>query len=108
MVKKNKRGQAQILFVFMIGIVLFFLGLGLSPAVNDTINGARGQSHEGYVYNVDKSQWEINSSVTIDCANETLSNQNKAVCTSEDMFKPLWVGLIFGLAGLVIGGIAIR
>lgn len=105
---RNKRGQAQILFIFMIGIVLFFLGLALSPGVNDTINEVRGNHYGGYYYDAVEGNWYINSSAEVNCSDATLSNQDKAVCTSSDMFKPLWVGLVFGLAGLVIGGIAIR
>lgn len=105
---KNKKGQAQILFIFMVGIVLFFLGLGLAPAINDTINNARGQSFEGYSYDSVDGMWVINDSTPIDCSNESISNQGKAVCTSLDAIKPFWLGCIFGLAGMVIVGVAIR
>ena len=104
----NNKGQAQILFIFMIGIVLFFLGLALSPAINDTINETRGSHYGGYVFNAEKSQWEINESAQINCTDASISNQDKAVCTSLDIIPAFFIGIVFGLAGLIIGGIAIR
>lgn len=104
----NNKGQAQILLIFMIGVVLFFLGLALSPAINSTINELRGSHYGGYEYNTEKSQWEINESAQVNCTDGTLSNQDKAVCTSLDIIPAFFIGIVFGLAGLIIGGIAIR
>lgn len=105
---KYKKGQAQILVVFMLGVVLFFLGYALAPAINDSINHSRSQSFEGYYYDVADGNWKINESVTVNCTSEDLSNQGRSICTQLDVIKPVWVGLMFGFAGMVIGGIAIR
>ena len=104
----DKRGQAQIMLVFMLGVLFFVIGLGLASPLNNIIKEVRGQSFEGYYYNVDKSVWEVNDSVVVNCTDASLSNQNKAVCTSLDVIPPFFIGIIFGLAGMAIGGIAIR
>lgn len=84
----NKRGYA-IFFAFMMGIVFFLLGMALAPALKDVTTEARNDSQ-------------------LDCSNISISDQNKAICTQIDIFQPLYVGVIMGLAGLILGGIALR
>ncbi len=105
---KNKQGQSQIIYIFMLGIIFFFMGLALASPLNDVINGARSQSFEGYYYNDTEGQWYIQEGVTTDCSNESISNQGKAVCTSLDIIKPTFLGILLGLGAMVVGGIAIR
>jgi len=86
----NKNGFAGF-YVLMLGIVCFVLGLALSPAVkeiitSDTVMGANGMN----------------------CSAVDISNQDKAICTSLDLFIPLFSGVIFGLAGMLLGGLAVR
>lgn len=83
----NKKGQASIFFLIMMGVVFFFLGLALAPALNTTIN----ESLDDPV---------LNCSTTTD-------DQTKAVCTSMDMNK-LYTGIIFGLAGIILAGAIIK
>ena len=85
----NKKAQANLFFLLMIGIVFFVLGLALTPAVKDVVG-------------------EAMSSSQLDCSNSSISDQNKAVCTSIDIQTFLYIGTIFGLAGLVIGGAVLR
>ena len=85
----NKKAQGTILFALMLGVLFFLIGLALAPALNSIGSQASSSS-------------ELNCSAT------NITQQNKAVCTQIDMFQPLYVGLIFSLAGLIIGGIAIR
>ena len=85
---KNKKGST-IFFIFMMGIIFFVLGMALANPLKETLDEARG---------VDG----------LDCNNASISNQYKAYCTSVDIFLPLFVGLIFGLGGMLIGGIATR
>jgi len=82
----NKRG-ATILLVLMLGVLFFLVGMALAPALNETTAEARADTG-------------LNCSTTTD-------SQTKAICTSIDI-QQLYIGLIFGLAGLVMGGIAIR
>jgi hypothetical protein len=104
----SKRGQAQILLIFMVGIVMFFLGLGLASPITDVIKDARSQSFEGYYYNDTEGQWYIQEGVVVDCNNASISNQGKSVCTSLDIIPPFFIGCIFGFASMVIVGVAIR
>jgi len=81
----NKKGQATIFFILMIGVVFFILGIALAPALTQTVDGSTS---------------DLNCSTTTD-------DQTKAVCTSMEMHK-LFVGVIFGLAGVILTGVAVR
>ncbi len=76
--------------------------------VKEHVVSLQGILEQVCYYDAGEGNWYINSSAQVNCSDTSISNQDKAVCTSEDMFKPLWIGLVLGLAGLVIGGIAIR
>jgi hypothetical protein len=84
----NKKGST-IFIIFMLGIVFFILGMALAPVLTNVTNEARGPSQ-------------------LDCYNASISNQDKANCTSVDMLPPFFTGIVFGLAGILIGGIIIR
>jgi hypothetical protein len=77
----NKRGSAFFVY-FMLGIVFFLLGLALAPALTQTTGEAQTE---------------------LDCSNESISNQNKAVCYQTDSMAPLFIGAIFGFAGIILG-----
>ena len=82
----NKRGST--LFIMLsLGTLFFFLGLALAPALNEAIQESR-------------------NTVELNCSNTTISNQDRAVCTQIDMFTPLFTGVIFGLAGILLGRVA--
>jgi hypothetical protein len=83
----NKKGTA-IFFLLMMGVVFFLMGLALAPALKDITDEARGSSG-------------------LDCDAEGISDQDKAVCTSVDIQQNLFIGSIFGLAGLLIGRIGL-
>lgn len=84
----NKRGSTVFVFL-MIGIVFFVLGLALTPAVTDVVN-------------------EATSSPQLNCSNDSISDQNKAVCTSLDIQSFLFFGTIMGLAGIILSGAVLR
>jgi len=87
----DKKGSS-IFFILMMGVVFFLLGLALTPALVSITSEA---TNTGY----------FNCSA----GNESLLNQQtKAVCTSLDIQQFLFIAVIFGLAGLLIGGIALR
>lgn len=77
----NKRGTSFFL-VFMLGIVCFILGMALTYPIVQTVQDG---------------QQQMNCSTATDY-------QTKANCTSVDMFIPLLIGTLFGLAGMLIGG----
>lgn len=84
----NKIGGFTLFISLMLGILFFVIGLAIAPALNDTINQAR----------LDPS---------INCTNSSISNQNKAICTQMDIMPPVFIGVIFGLAGMLIGRIVL-
>jgi hypothetical protein len=80
---KNKK--ANTLFVMlMLGVLFFLLGLALSPALQDITDDARGTTG-------------------LNCSSPSITDQQKAICTSVDMQQALFIGVIFGLAGLLLG-----
>ena len=79
---KNKKGSS--LFVMlMLGVLLLILGLALAPALSSTVD-------------------ESMSTAQLNCSDASINNQQKAECTSIDMQRFLFVGTIFGLAGLLL------
>ncbi len=78
--RRNKKGLA-LFFYMMIGIVFFVLGIALAPALVQTVDESMADPL-------------LNCSTTTD-------NQTKAVCRSMDIQK-LFVGVVFGLAGMII------
>ena len=81
----NKKGSLAIV-LFMIGIVFFVLGLALAPALVDTTNEARDSNN-------------------LNCSSDLISNQDKAICYQVDTFPILYIGLLFGLGGIILGRI---
>jgi len=84
----NNRGQT-IFFILMLGVLFFVLALALAPSTNSVVSEAMDHAF-------------------LDCSNSSISDQNKAVCTSLDITSFLFTGVIFGLAGILIGGVAVR
>ena len=86
---KGKRGQT-IFFLLSIGIVFFILGLALTPGLTEAVS-------------------ESTSTVELNCTNiSSLSDQDRANCTSWDIMPFLFFGTILGLAGILISSIASR
>jgi len=86
--KQNKRGFT-LLYSLMLGVLLFIVGLAVAPALNSTVT-------------------EYSSTSELNCTNaSSLTNQDKSVCTAMDV-QQLYLAVILGIAGIVIGGIAIR
>jgi len=81
----NKRGTS-IFFGLMIAIIFFLLGLALAPALKDVT----GESMQSPLLN----------------CSSTTNDTFKAVCTSIDI-QQLFIGIIFGIGGLVIWRIVI-
>lgn len=84
----NKKAQANIFVALMLGILFFLVGLAVAPALTEVSDEARSSSN-------------------LDCANSSISDQDKAICVQVDVMTPFFVGIIFGLAGLLIGRVII-
>ena len=78
----NKKGQMGMFFLFMIGVVMFIIGLSLSSVLVSSNNQVR---------------------TNMDCSNTTISTDRKVTCGVVDVIAPLVIGTIFGLAGLAFG-----
>jgi len=82
----NKKGVA-IFFLLMMFIIFFILGLALTPVLTDTVG-------------------ESTSTAQLNCSNVTsLTDQDRANCTSWDIMPFLFFGTLLGLGGMLIGGI---
>jgi len=80
----NRKGTLAFVY-FMVGVLFFLLGLALTPVLNEVIHGDNVMGVNG-----------------LDCSNESISNQNKAVCYMLDSFSPLVIGLLFGFGGIIL------
>ena len=78
----NKKGTT-LFFTLMMGIVFFLLGLALTPVISEITA-------------------EATSTSQLNCSNASISDQDQAVCTSLDIQQFLFIGTIFGLAGILL------
>ena len=85
----NNRGQV-IFVTLMIGLTIAILALALAPSLQTFTDDARNAS--------------TNSSVGLDCDNDSISNFNKAACVVTDISLPYFIGFLLLLAGAVVVG----
>ena len=85
----NNKGQV-IMVTFMIGLVVLILTLALAPAVKESTDLARNASTD--------------SSIGLDCDNESISNFDKASCVATDITLPYFIGFLIFFAGAIIVG----
>ena len=81
----NKRGQVGF-YSLMVAICIFILALALAFPLNEVIQGDKVRGAEGY-----------------DCANESISKEYKALCTQTDLISPLFIAVILGIGGILLG-----
>lgn len=77
----NKKGTT-IFISFMLGVVCFLLGLSLATPLKQVIDDSRAEGQ-------------------LNCTTVT-AYQDKANCYVVDMFLPLIVGTLFGIAGFIL------
>ena len=85
---KSKRGSTVFVFL-MIGVVFILMALALSPGLRTVTN-------------------ESMSSAELNCSNSSISDQDQAVCTSLDIMPFLYMGVLLGLAGLILSSAVLR
>ena len=83
----NKRGSVLI-YGLMLGLVVIILALALAPAVSESTNGAR-DAPSGDTYG-------------LDCNNESISDFDKAACTTTDLSLFWFVGGLVLIGGGII------
>ena len=81
----NKKAQGNLFFVLMMGITFIVLALALTPGIREVTTDAMNSSQ-------------------IDCFNESISDQNKAICDSMDIQPFLYGIVLIGLAGILLKG----
>ncbi len=84
----NNKGQV-IIISFCIGLVVAILALALAPALQSQITDARNST---------------DSSIGLDCDNESISNFDKAACVATDITLPYFIGFLLLLAGAIVVG----
>lgn len=82
----NKKGQAVFLLL-MLAISFFFIGLAISPAIQDSVDSGRS---------------------TMDCSNTSIDTSQKINCGVTDLIIPYTTAIIFAFAGALIGGLVQR
>ena len=87
----RNKGQVSVFFILMMAVVFFILGLALTPAIMQSI-----------------SEYSNTGGINCSVGNSSQSDTNKANCTSLDTMQFLFIGTIFGLAGLLLSAIALR
>ena len=83
-----KKAQLSIFFILMIGVVFFLLGLALTPALSQTVS-------------------EATSTSQLNCSNDSISDQDKSVCTSLDLQSFLFFGTVMGLGAMLFSKIVL-
>ena len=84
----NKKGST-ILLAFMLGTLFFIVGLALAAPLKDFLTET------------------MNQAGVISCPT-AVDQQTKSYCTAIDMLLPLFIGVVFGSAGFLLTGVAIR
>ena len=83
----NIKGQAYLVSI-MIACVFIVAALAFAPAIKSFVDTSRSASTD--------------SSVGLDCSNDSISKFDKATCVAVDMFNPYFVGFLVFAAGLII------
>jgi len=78
----NKSGTTFFI-ALMLGVVCFFLGLALASPLQQVMSENMANAN---------------------CSATDLNYQQKSLCTMLDMFVPLLTGVLFGIAGYLVGG----
>lgn len=81
----NKKAQGNVFLLLMLGTIFIILALAITPGAREITN-------------------EAMNSPQIDCFNESISDQNKAVCDSIDIQPFLYGAALVGLAGILLKG----
>lgn len=85
----KKKGQA-LLYGLMIATTLLVLGLALASPLQSFIENARNTT-------------QTDGSAGLDCNNDTISDFDKGTCVITDITLPYFIGIVFGIAFVVIG-----
>jgi hypothetical protein len=88
----NRKGQV-VFFGLMLGVLIVVLALGITPVLKSFVDNARSPTTD--------------TSVGLDCNNESISDYQKSQCTITDLSLPYFFLGLIGIALLVIGAKAV-
>jgi hypothetical protein len=82
--KRSKKAQVAFVAV-MLGVVVILLGLSLTPGLFEVTNSSEVMGEDG-----------------LNCSSDTITNQDKANCTSIDATPMVFGFVLFGLAIMLL------
>lgn len=90
MLSLNSSKGSAVLVYFMIGVLFFVIGLAIAAPLTQVVTGDKVMGADG-----------------LNCSNPNITNYYKGVCMSTDILPPIFIAVIFGLAGILISKILI-
>jgi ABC-type sugar transport system substrate-binding protein len=79
----NKRGTSFFL-ILMLAVIFFLLGLALASPLNAVVQESR-------------------TTAALNCTNSSIDSYKKGACVITDLYSPYFVGILFGIAGAILG-----
>ena len=93
----NKKGITALVTI-PIAIVILVLALAFAGPIKEAVDGARSQNNT-YIASGNATVPDTG----LNCNNTTLSDFDDATCLFVDLFTPLYIALMIGLAFLIVG-----
>lgn len=93
----NVRGQVRFV-AFMFALTIFIMAIAFAPAIQQTADQARNAT----LGNTNSTERQL------DCDNSSIDDFKKASCVLVDVTPSYFVGMLFGIAGLIIIGRLMR
>lgn len=79
--KKDKKGATAILVGLMLAIVAVVLGLAIAGPLTEVIDETKSDA---------------------DCSQSNITKEEDANCTIFEFYTPVFVGALFGIAGVIV------
>lgn len=93
----NKRG-ISVIVTLMIAVTIIILGLALAPALNEINLGIRGENNTL----LNNNNGDLGRSPGLNCLSNS-SDFDEGACIVSDLYNPLFIAVLLGLAGVIIG-----
>ena len=84
-----KRGLTPLITI-PLAVVVLILALALSPTVKFFVDDARNSTSSI-------------GDAALDCDNAAISNFDDAACIATDLYIPAFLGVLIGIAGVIVG-----
>lgn len=87
LIPTSSKGSAVLVY-FMVGVLFFVVGLSLATPLIKVVTSDGVMGVDG-----------------LNCSSVNVTNYYKGVCMSVDVLSPMFIAIIFGLAGILISKI---